>query len=172
MGSLFRLTEAPYLKSKVTLTDVAELQEKVQNLDLSNPEFRWYKSLKAAKKPVDPKKIKPWVIVVMGTPAIGKTFFMNNATEKDWRKINKSLSDSLGRDVTVPFNNLFFKQLDDIVSQGAQNEFRQLYNAVHDIPCPHERFRTYWANKQMIFTRWALDSVGGGKRSYEFEVGE
>merc|ERR1711937_179225 len=89
-------------------------------VDLNSFEFQWFQRIKLATR----KTQDPWVIVVMGTPAIGKTTLMTRpidettVTKRPYddavlaarRKIREVLRQD------VPFQNeVFFKQLDDIV---------------------------------------------------------
>ena len=44
----------------------------------------------------------------------------------------------------VPFGNIFFKQLDDVMSNCARANLKELWEKCSKINDPNERLRTYW----------------------------
>lgn len=147
----------------IDITSVADLN--ARPIDFNSSGFKWFLEMMKAKRPVDPGT-RPWVIVVMGSPGVGKTTFMTGkfrGVEAMRDKIIKNLGQ------VIPFHNLLFKQLDDIVAYGAKNDFLELFRKLDHIKNPHDCLRTYWANKQHIFTRYVTEKQAGAM-SYEFSV--
>jgi hypothetical protein len=139
-------------------------------INLASEDFRWFEQLKSGLRTVDTAVERPWVIVVMGCPGVGKSVFIKSEPGER----HTALSEKIG--AKIPFGNIAFKQLDDIINYGAADDLNKLWDTVDNIADPHERFRTYWANKQHIFTRYAVDKPSKSEdnldpQSYEFRVG-
>eukprot|EP00930_Biecheleria_cincta_P017307 TRINITY_DN1379_c0_g1_i2.p1 TRINITY_DN1379_c0_g1~~TRINITY_DN1379_c0_g1_i2.p1 ORF type:complete len:410 (+),score=82.55 TRINITY_DN1379_c0_g1_i2:50-1231(+) len=138
-------------------------------LDLSLPQFKWNQDLLDKVRPVQAGE-RPWVIVLMGTPGIGKTHLLNHGTVEQ----KEAVDAKIGR--KVPWDNIFFKQIDDAIHHGARAELEKLWAECKEIKDPHERFRYYWSSKQQIFTRFAVDKPEVSESnpkpaSYEFRLG-
>eukprot|EP00930_Biecheleria_cincta_P017312 TRINITY_DN1379_c0_g1_i7.p1 TRINITY_DN1379_c0_g1~~TRINITY_DN1379_c0_g1_i7.p1 ORF type:complete len:438 (+),score=99.10 TRINITY_DN1379_c0_g1_i7:97-1410(+) len=138
-------------------------------LDLSLPQFQWNKDLLDKVRPVSAGE-RPWVIVLMGTPGIGKTYWMKHGTAEQKKAVDKEI----GR--ILPWDNIFFKQIDDAIQHGARAELEKLWAECEKIEDPHECFRYYWSSKQQIFTRFAVDKPDVSESnpkpaSYEFRLG-
>eukprot|EP00931_Biecheleriopsis_adriatica_P061788 TRINITY_DN37170_c0_g1_i1.p1 TRINITY_DN37170_c0_g1~~TRINITY_DN37170_c0_g1_i1.p1 ORF type:complete len:447 (+),score=83.35 TRINITY_DN37170_c0_g1_i1:156-1343(+) len=138
-----------------------------REIDLLSSEFEWFAQLKKARTPQSGSK--PWVIVLMGVPGCGKTTFLASD-----RAEHGAVQEALGCE--IPFDNLVFKQLDDVIHYGATEELHRLWAAAKLAKDPYEKFRHYWANKQHLFTRFVLDKPSKDEhnpnpQSYEFRVG-
>ena len=125
----------------------------------------------ARVRPVDRTKgQQPWVVVLMGTPGSGKSTFMKS----DDSTLRDNISRQLG--CKVPWDNIVVKKLDDVIANAAGDDLKRLWEFANSISDPHERFRAYWANKQHLFTRYAVAKVKKTRdapdhQSYEFRVG-
>ena len=125
----------------------------------------------ARVRPVDRTKGQQhWVVVLMGTPRSGKSTFMKSADSQQRVRINEQLG------CKVPWGNMVFKQLDDVIANAAGDDLKRLWEFANSISDPHERFRAYWANKQHLFTRYAVAKVkktpdAPDPQSYELRVG-
>mmetsp|Transcript_83114 Transcript_83114/g.151956 ORF Transcript_83114/g.151956 Transcript_83114/m.151956 type:complete len:409 (-) Transcript_83114:89-1315(-) len=174
-GTLVQETENGFklASTKMNLMDITTVADlTARPIDLNSPDFQWFLDMMKLKDPVGPDT-KPWVIVVMGTPGVGKTTFMTGRLRSESRLASiraisqEAVKEALGQN--VPFHNLFFKQMDDIVAHGADPDFQKLWKELDKIQDPHERLRTYWGNKQHIFTRYVVEKQAGSM-SYEFNV--
>eukprot|EP00930_Biecheleria_cincta_P047102 TRINITY_DN3258_c0_g1_i1.p1 TRINITY_DN3258_c0_g1~~TRINITY_DN3258_c0_g1_i1.p1 ORF type:complete len:491 (-),score=100.60 TRINITY_DN3258_c0_g1_i1:16-1404(-) len=175
-GSFFELEELPSAES---------LSERPIDLE-KGPEYQWFRDMIAKVKPVDAsQKERPWVVVLMGCSGIGKTRFLNQGIAEHYDGAKEAVAEQL-KDMKhpdadqcsrIPFGNIFFKQIDDIVRHGARDEFDALWNKCASMKDPDERYRTYWANKQHLFTRFALDKPPATEsnpnpKSFEMRIGE
>lgn len=176
----FELEGSPYELDAIPSAE--ELFERPIDL-LKAPEYQWFRDMLGQVKPIDPsQKQRPWVIVLMGCPGIGKTEFLKNGSAAQYTAVNNDCKDQLKQmthpdsSCEVDFKNVFFKQLDDIIRFGARTELDALWAKCSSIENPDERFRHYWANKQHLFTRFAVDKPpvtdsNPKPQSHEFLVG-
>ena len=91
---------------------------------------------------------------------------------------DSTLRDNISRQLgcKVPSDNIVLKQLDDVIANAASDDLKRLWEFVNSISDSHKRFRTYWANKQHLFTRYAVAKVqetpdNPDPQSYEMRVG-
>lgn len=168
-GPLYKLDPLPSAES---------LSERPLDLE-KGPEFQWFRDIRDTAKPVDlSQKERPWVIVFMGCPGTGKTHFARRGSDAQHSELDNACRAQLeymqhpDSTCNVPqFEDVFFKQIDDIVRFCACGEFEALWEKCSGIRDPDERYRNYWANKQHLFTRFALDKPSSKAESYEMAVG-